>query len=96
MAIEDIYAMLDALEGVEVGGIRDAIGAEFGTVTEGANARIEELTSKLADTEKALTDMKARNFDLMTAATAPANPGEDEGEENEEEYKVDDLFKKED
>ena len=92
MAIEDVYNMLDGLEGVEVGGIKDAIATEFGTVSDGAQARIAELEGQLADSEKALTDMKARNFDLMTAATSKVDEG-GEDTETEKTYSVDDLFK---
>lgn len=97
MAIEDVYALLDAFEGIDTTGVKDAIGSEFATVTEGAQARIAELESALAESEKALTDMKARNFDLMTAATSAVD-GEGEGEndaEDEKTYEVDDLFEEE-
>lgn len=95
MAIEDVYAMLDALEGVDTQGIRDAIGTEFDTVSAGAQAKIAELQGKLDESNTALTDMKARNFDLMTAATGKVDESEDEDAETND-YKVDDLFKEED
>lgn len=96
MAIEDVYALLDAFEGVDTTGVREAIGTEFATVTEGAQARIAELETALNESEKALTDMKARNFDLMTAATTKVEDGEDEDTETDKTYEVDDLFEEED
>ena len=96
MAIEDVYALLDAFEGVDTTGVREAIGTEFAAVTEGAQARIAELESALSESEKALTDMKARNFDLMTAATTKVEDGEDEDTETDKTYEVDDLFEEED
>ena len=40
--------------------------------------------------------MKARNFDLMTAATTKVEDGEDEDTETDKTYEVDDLFEEED
>ena len=96
MAIEDVYALLDAFEDVDTTGVREAIANEFATVSEGAQARIAELEAALGESEKALTDMKARNFDLMTAATTKVEDGEDEDTETDKTYEVDDLFEEED
>lgn len=92
MAIEDIYAMLDAMEDVDTAELRSGIENEFDIVSSGAAAKVDELIAKNAQLESELKDVKARNYELMTAATSNVNQPEDE-EEEPEVLSVDNLFK---
>lgn len=66
------------------------------TVSDGAEARIAELESQLADAEDRYTQTAARNYELMLAATGPAEQPSDEtpddGEPDDEAI-IDSLFK---
>lgn len=90
MAIDDVLAMLAALEDTDTSAIQQAVTDEFNLVSEGANARIKELEDINAQLASEMQDVKARNFDLMTAAA-----GEVKGKEEEEEeaLSIDDLIK---
>lgn len=67
------------------------------TVSDGAEARIAELESQLADAEDRYTQTAARNYELMLAATGPAEPTPDDGEQGDGEPDdtaiIDSLFK---
>ena len=95
MTFDELLAMFDGLDGIAdnegAGAFREAFG-EFGRVSEGANARITELETALDEMERKYLDSAARNYELMSAVTAPA--GEEEAEEGEPdgEESIDALF----
>lgn len=65
------------------------------TASDGAEARIAELESQLADAEDRYTRTAARNYELMLAATGPAEPESDETPDDEADGDaiIDSLFK---
>lgn len=92
MTLEEIAELLGTFEGTE-----EAVTAleEFGRVSEGANARISELENALAELENKYTATAARNYELMTAATAAADVVEDDEEaatEADDDGDISDLF----
>lgn len=89
--IADILKLVAALEGEEGTELQTSIETEFNTVSEAANARVEELLAQNDDLVRELGEVKARNYDLMVAATAQTEP--EEPEETIEEVNIDDLFK---
>lgn len=90
MAIEDVLTALAAIEDFDTTDIRNSIESEFATVSDAANARVEELIAENDALKRELGEVKARNYDLMVAATAEPEP---EPEEEGEEIIIDDLFK---
>ena len=92
MTLEEIAELLGTFEGTE-----EAVTAlgEFRRVSEGANARISELENALAELENKYTATAARNYELMTAATAAADVVEDDEEaatEADDDGDIYDLF----
>lgn len=62
-------------------------------VSAGADARIDELTSQLADAEDRYKATAAKNYELMLAATdKPADEPEPEDGEGGDDYDVETLF----
>lgn len=78
--LQEIAEMLGDFEGAEEA--RKDL-EEHGRISEGAQARIAELEEKIADLEAKYTATAARNYELMSAATAPV-PEDGEGEDVEE------------
>lgn len=86
-----MYAKLDEIEGGEE--VSKMLEGEVALLSEGAAARIKELEGKLAEMCSELMEVKSRNFDLITAATAAVDTREDEAEDESEAYDVSDLIK---
>lgn len=80
LTLQEIAEMIGEFEGTEEA--RKDL-EEHGRISEGAQARIAELEEKIADLEAKYTATAARNYELMSAATAPVPEG-GEGEEVEE------------
>lgn len=95
LTLQEIAEMLGDFEGAEEA--RKDL-EEHGRISEGAQARIAELEEKIADLEAKYTATAARNYELMSAATAPVpEDGEDEeaeevDEEDDGEADVTELF----
>lgn len=84
------------LEGIE--GVDDAVNAltEYGTVEEGANARIKELESSLAEANSKYEATAARNYELMLGATDKVDDSdatEDETDDFDDETIIDSMIK---
>lgn len=62
----------------------DAETASLGEISAGADAKIEELTAQLADAESRYKDTAARNYELMQAATGPAEKPSDSSDSDSE------------
>lgn len=81
LTLQEIAEMLGDFEGAEEA--RKDL-EEHGRISEGAQARIAELEAQIADLEAKYTATAARNYELMSAATAPV-PEDEEAEEVDEE-----------
>lgn len=90
MALSDILSTLAAIEDFDTTEIQTAIETEFNTASDAANARVEELIAENAALKAELGEVKARNYDLMVAATSEVEP---EPEQVEDDISLDDLFK---
>lgn len=62
----------------------DAETSALAETSAGADAKIEELTSQLADSEARYRDTAARNYELMQAASGPAESDSDDSESDDE------------
>lgn len=64
------------------------------TVSDGAQARIAELESQLADAEDRYTQTAAKNYELMLSATGEPTPegGEDAPEADSDDDVINSLF----
>lgn len=82
MDFATLLAMLDADE-LDLDGLRNGLG-ELSTVSEGANARIDELEAANAELSQKYTETAAKLWEMTQAATAPADEGEGEGDEGED------------
>lgn len=70
-------------------------GQSVGQISEGANARISELETALAAAEEKATNLAARNYELIIAATAQEAAEEKPNDEiTEEDRDVKTLFGK--
>lgn len=90
MTWDELLTALDAVQDMEgVEAFRGTLGdfrSESETVSNGANAKIEELEASLADAEARYKDVAAKNYELMVAAAdKPAEDTEDEADEELEE-----------
>lgn len=67
------------------------------TVSDGAQARIAELETQLADAEDRYTQTAAKNYELMLSATGEATPegGEDTPEADSDDDVINSLFEEE-
>lgn len=96
MITETVRNLIGALAGEEAD--LTEITAELDgidTVSDGANARIAELESQLADAEDRYTQTAAKNYELMLAATGEPAPegGEVTPEDASDEDRINSLFK---
>lgn len=101
MDFEEVLAQYDNIHDTEgIPGFRDTLvsyGQSVGQISEGANARISELETALAAAEEKATNLAARNYELIIAATAQEaaqEPADDEP--TEEDKDVTSLFGKRD
>lgn len=96
MDFATLLAMLDADE-PDVDGLRRGLG-ELSKASEGASARIAELEAENSELSQKYTETAAKLWEMTQAATAPADEGEgedddpeDDGAESDEEL-FGDLF----
>ena len=74
MDFDELLKQYDNIRDTEgIPGFRETLvsyGQSVGQISEGANARISELETALAAAEEKATDLAARNYELIIAATA--------------------------
>lgn len=98
MGFEKVFALLNALGDdtqTDTSEIQNTLQSEIDEVTrisEGANAKVNELIAQNDDLMKELTEVKARNYELMVAATADVAADEEKDEEEPEVPAIEDLF----
>lgn len=98
MGFEKVFALLNALGDdtqTDTSEIQNTLQSEIDEVTrisEGANAKVNELIAQNDDLMKELTEVKARNYELMVAATADVVSDEEKDEEEPEVPAIEDLF----
>lgn len=96
MGFEKVFALLNALgEDTDTTEIQNTLQSEIDEVTrisEGANAKVNELIAQNDDLMKELTEVKARNYELMVAATADVVSDEEKDDEEPEVPAIEDLF----
>jgi len=98
MGFEKVFALLNALgddTDTDTTEIQNTLQSEIDEVTrisEGANAKVNELIAQNDDLMKELTEVKARNYELMVAATADVVSDEEKDEEEPEVPAIEDLF----
>ena len=84
MDFATLLEMLDADE-LDMDGLRQGLG-ELSKVSEGANARIDELEAANSELSQKYTETAAKLWEMTQAATASAKePDGDEGEDDEPE-----------
>lgn len=91
MTLDELLAM-DEIE--DLTEWRNGVSQGVADLSAGMQARLSELEEKLTEAERRYQETAARNYELMIAATAPADEGE-EGEESQEEIaekSIEDLF----
>lgn len=95
MTLDELLAV-DAID--DLSAWRENLGSEIENLRAGSAARIEELEHELAEANAKNTDLAARNYELLVAATA-ADAAEDEErravedeEKAEKEMDVTELF----
>ncbi len=99
MDFDEVLAQYDNIHDTEgIPGFRETLvsyGQSVGQISEGANARINELETALAAAEDKATNLAARNYELIIAATAQEAAEEPAADEPTEEDKdVKSLFGK--
>ena len=100
MDFDEVLKQYDKIHDTEgIPGFRDTLvsyGESVGQISEGANARISELETALAAAEEKATNLAARNYELIIAATAQeaAQEPQADPEPTEEDKDVSSLFGK--
>ena len=92
MTLDELLAM-DEIE--DLTEWRNGVSQGVADISAGMQARLSELEEKLTEAESKYQEVAARNYELMVAATAPADGDGEEGEESQEEIaekSIDDLF----
>lgn len=92
MTLDELLAM-DEIE--DLSEWRNGVSQGVADLSAGMQARLSELEEKLTEAERKYQEVAARNYELMVAATAPADGEGEEGEESQEEIaekSIDDLF----
>lgn len=92
MTLDELLAM-DEIE--DLTEWRNGVSQGVADISAGMQARLSELEEKLTEAERKYQEVAARNYELMVAATAPADGDGEEGEESQEEIaekSIDDLF----
>lgn len=94
MTLDELLAM-DEIE--DLSEWRNGVSQGVADLSAGMQARLSEVEEKLTEAERKYQEVAARNYELMVAATAPAD-GDGDGEKGEEsqeeiaEKSIDDLF----
>lgn len=92
MTLDELLEM-DEIEDLSVW--RDDVSQGVADLSAGMQAHLSELEEKLAEAERKYQEVAARNYELMVAATAPADGDAAEDEESQEEIaerSINDLF----
>lgn len=92
MTLDELLAM-DEIE--DLSEWRDGVSQGVADLSAGMQARLSELEERLAEAERRYQETAARNYELMIAATAPAEGEGNETEESQEEIgekAIEDLF----
>lgn len=92
MTLDELLAM-DEIE--DLSEWRNGVSQGVADLSAGMQARLSELEEKLAEAERRYQETAARNYELMIAATAPAEGEDEEDEESQEEIakkSIDYLF----
>ena len=92
MTLDELLAM-DEIE--DLSEWRNGVSQGVADLSAGMQARLSEVEEKLTEAERKYQEVAARNYELMVAATAPADAEGEEGEESQEEIaekSIDDLF----
>lgn len=92
MTLDELLAM-DEIE--DLSEWRNGVSQGVADLSAGMQARLSELEEKLTEAERKYQEVAARNYELMVAATAPADDEGEEGEESQEEIadkSIADLF----
>lgn len=92
MTLDELLAM-DEIE--DLSEWRNGVSQGVADLSAGMQARLSELEEKLTEAERKYQEVAARNYELMVAATAPADGEVEEDEESQEEIaekSIDDLF----
>lgn len=82
MTLDELLAM-DEIE--DLAEWRSGVSQGIADLSAGMQARISELEEKFAEAERKYQEVAARNYELMVAATAPADGDDEEDEESQEE-----------
>ena len=92
MTLDELLAM-DEIE--DLAEWRNSVSQGVADLSAGMQARLTELEDKLTEAERKYQETAARNYELMIAATAPADDEGGEPEESQEEIaekSIDELF----
>lgn len=92
MTLDELLA-IDEIE--DLSEWRNGVSQGVADLSAGMQARLSELEEKLTEAERKYQEVAARNYELMVAATAPADSDDEEGEESQEEIadkSIADLF----
>lgn len=92
MTLDELLAM-DEIE--DLSEWRAGVSQGVADLSAGMQARLSELEEKLTEAERKYQEVAARNYELMVAATAPADGDSEDGEESQEEIaekSIDELF----
>lgn len=92
MTLDELLAM-DEIE--DLSEWRNGVSQGVADLSAGMQARLSELEEKLTEAERKYQEVAARNYELMVAATAPADVDGEEDEESQEEIaekSIADLF----
>lgn len=84
MTYEELQEMFKTLGIEDDKGFSNAMDETYTGITNGANARIAELETANADLSKQLQETQAKNYVLMTAATAKVVSEPSGGSESEQ------------
>lgn len=92
MTLDELLAM-DEIE--DLSEWRKGVSQGVADLSAGLQARLSEVEEKLTEAERKYQEVAARNYELMVAATAPADSDGEEAKESQEEIaekSIDDLF----
>lgn len=92
MTLDELLAM-DEIE--DLSEWRNGVSQGVADLSAGMQARLTDLEEKLTEAERKYQEVAARNYELMVAATAPADGAGEAGEKSQEEIaeqSIGDLF----
>lgn len=92
MTLDELLSM-DDIE--DLSEWRAGVSQGVADLSAGMQARLSELEENLTEAERKYQEVAARNYELMVAATAPADGDSEDSEESQEEIaekSIDELF----